>query len=90
MPFAAANSEVARDVGTALTFIPSAGDYINAAILGGTTTTMIGQIIQNLFLGNTFDYPMASAMSMILMLLLLVGIILYAKVLGTESIGDYV
>jgi spermidine/putrescine transport system permease protein len=73
-----------------LTFIPSAGDYVNAAILGGTTTTMIGQIIQNLFLGNTFDYPMASAMSMILMLLLLVGIVLYAKVLGTESIGDYV
>ena len=73
-----------------LTFIPSAGDYVNAAILGGTNTTMIGTKIQDLFLGHTLDYPMASALSMILMIGLLVGVISYARVLGTESLGEYV
>ncbi|MEP7059503.1 MAG: ABC transporter permease [Actinomycetota bacterium] len=73
-----------------LTFIPSAGDYVNAAILGGTSTTMIGTKIQDLFLGRTFDYPMASALSMVLMVGLLVGITAYARVLGTDSLGEYV
>ena len=73
-----------------LTFIPSAGDYVNAAILGSTNTTMIGTVIQGLYLGPIANYPMASALSVILMAGLLIGIIAYAKVLGADSIGDYI
>ncbi|NED93075.1 ABC transporter permease subunit, partial [Streptomyces sp. SID11233] len=36
--------------GTLLTFIPAAGDYVNADLLGSTDTRMIGNVIQTLFL----------------------------------------
>ena len=75
--------------GVLLTFVPAAGDYVNAAILGGTKTTMIGNIIQLEYLTN-FHYPIAAALSFILMAVLLVGIFIYAKVLGTRSIEEYV
>ena len=73
-----------------LTFIPSAGDYVNATILGNPSTTMIGNIIQGLYLGPIANYPMASALSVILMAGLLIGIVAYARILGSDSIGDYV
>jgi len=74
--------------GFLLTFIPAVGDYVNNDILGGTNTTMIGNVIQRAFL-NDQNYPLASALSFILMLILLVGIILYARVLGTRQIEEY-
>ncbi|CAN5736594.1 ABC transporter permease subunit [soil metagenome] len=74
--------------GVLLTFIPAAADYINASILGGPGTTMIGNIIQTQFLTN-FDYPLAASLSFILMAGLLVGVFLYARALGTESIQEY-
>jgi spermidine/putrescine transport system permease protein len=75
--------------GILLTFVPAVGDYVNASILGGTNTTMIGNIVQLEFLQN-FSYPVAAALSFILMGGLLVGILLYAKFLGTRSIEEYV
>jgi spermidine/putrescine transport system permease protein len=72
-----------------LTFVPAVGDYVNASILGGTSTTMIGNIIQTQFLVNG-DYPTASALSAILMGGVLIGIFLYARVLGTRSLEEYV
>jgi spermidine/putrescine transport system permease protein len=68
-----------------LTFVPVASDYVNATILGGTHTTMVGNIIQTQYLTN-LDYPTASALSFILMGVLLIGIFLYARVLGTEDV----
>jgi spermidine/putrescine transport system permease protein len=75
--------------GVLLMFVPAAGDYVNAAILGGTRTTMIGNIIQLEYLTN-FHYPIAAALSFILMAGLLVGVFIYARVLGTRSIEEYV
>jgi len=75
--------------GVLLTFVPAVGDYVNAAILGGTNTTMIGNIIQLEYLQN-FHYPVAAALSFILMFVLLIGIFLYARVLGTRNIEEYV
>jgi spermidine/putrescine transport system permease protein len=75
--------------GVLLTFVPAVGDYVNASILGGTQNTMIGNIIQQKYLTD-FDYPMASALSTILMVGMVVGIFIYAKVLGTRSIEEYV
>jgi spermidine/putrescine transport system permease protein len=70
--------------GVLLTFVPAAADYVNAAILGGSHTTMIGNIIQTEFFTN-LDYPTASALSFMLMTGLLVGVFAYARVIGTEN-----
>ena len=59
--------------GFLLTFIPAVGDYVNNDILGGTNTTMIGNIVQREFL-NDQNYPLASALSFILMIGLMIGI----------------
>jgi spermidine/putrescine transport system permease protein len=75
--------------GILLTFVPAVGDYVNASILGGTNTTMIGNVIQLEFLQN-FHYPVSAALSFILMFVLLIGIFAYARVLGTRSIEEYV
>jgi spermidine/putrescine transport system permease protein len=74
--------------GFLLTFVPAVGDYVNATILGGPSTTMIGNVIQFQFLQNQ-NYPMASALSFILMAVLLVGILLYARVLGSRQIEEF-
>ncbi len=71
--------------GTLLTFIPALGDYINAEILGSVQTTMIGNVIQSKFL-VTNEYPIAAALSFILMASILVAVIIYSRILGTEEL----
>jgi spermidine/putrescine transport system permease protein len=71
--------------GTLLTFIPAAGDFINAQLLGTPKQYMIGNVIQSKFL-DVLDYPSAAALSFILMALILVGLILYARAVGTERL----
>jgi spermidine/putrescine transport system permease protein len=75
--------------GVLLTYVPAVGDYLNASILGGPGTTMIGNIIQLKYLQD-LQYPTAAALSFILMAGVLVGIVAYARVLGTRSIEEYV
>jgi spermidine/putrescine transport system permease protein len=70
--------------GTLLVMIPALGDYVNAALLGNPSTTMIGNVIQTRFLVNA-DYPTASALSFILMAAILVVVTVYARLLGTEN-----
>jgi spermidine/putrescine transport system permease protein len=64
-----------------LSFIPAVGDYINAELLGSRDTTMIGNVIQRLYLQNN-DYPQAAALSVVLMVGLLIGVLLYQRMLG--------
>jgi len=71
--------------GSMLVFIPAVGDFINADYLGSTQTTMIGNVIQKQFLVLK-DYPAAAALSMVLMLIILVGVLLYTRALGTEDL----
>jgi spermidine/putrescine transport system permease protein len=71
--------------GTLLTFIPAAGDYVNAQLLGTPGQYMIGNVIQSKFLVLT-DYPQAAALSVLLMLAILVLVIGYARALGTERV----
>ncbi|GIH90253.1 ABC transporter permease [Planobispora siamensis] len=71
--------------GVLMTFVPATADPVNARILGGTGNTMIGNIIQTEYLTNN-DYPTASALSFTLMAVLLVGIFVYARSLGTENV----
>ena len=71
--------------GTLLTFIPAAGDFINAQLLGSPENHMIGNVIQSKFLELT-DYPAAAAMSFVLMAVILVLVLLYVRVVGTEQL----
>jgi spermidine/putrescine transport system permease protein len=71
--------------GSLLVFIPAAGDFINAEYLGSTQTTMIGNVIQQQFL-VVKDYPAAAALSMVLMLFILAGVLMYTRALGTEDL----
>jgi spermidine/putrescine transport system permease protein len=71
--------------GTLLTFIPAAGDFINAALLGTPNQAMIGNVIQAKFL-ESLDYPSAAALSFILMGAILVALLVYARVVGTEKL----
>ena len=71
--------------GTLLTFIPAAGDFINAQLLGSPKQHMIGNVIQSKFLELT-DYPAAASMSFVLMAAILIAVIAYARALGTEQL----
>ncbi|MFI0262748.1 ABC transporter permease [Streptomyces sp. NPDC017056] len=71
--------------GTLLTFIPAAGDYINAELLGSTDQKMIGNVIQSQFL-RVLDYPTAAALSFILMAAILAMVTLYIRKSGTEDL----
>jgi spermidine/putrescine transport system permease protein len=71
--------------GVLMTFVPASSDYVNSAVLGSSSTTMIGQVIQAQYL-TTSDYPTASALSFTLMAVLLIGVFIYARALGTEDV----
>ena len=71
--------------GTLLTFIPAAGDFINAELLGTPKQAMIGNVIQSKFL-ELGDYPSAAALSFTLMAVILVLIAIYARAIGTEKL----
>ncbi|MGH2926551.1 MAG: ABC transporter permease [Solirubrobacterales bacterium] len=75
--------------GILLVAITNIGDYVSAAILGGPNTTMIGNIIQTQYVQNS-NYPVASALALILMAALLAGMYLYARAFGTRTIQEYV
>lgn len=72
--------------GSLLTFIPALGDFINAELLGSPNQQMIGTVIQNQFL-DVRDYPLAAALSFVLMVVITSGVLLYARVLGTEDLA---
>jgi spermidine/putrescine transport system permease protein len=71
--------------GTLLTFIPAAGDFINAQLLGSPQNHMIGNVIQSKFLELT-DYPAAASMSFVLMASIVIMVLIYARVVGTEKL----
>lgn len=71
--------------GTLLTFIPAAGDFINAELLGTPKQQMIGNVIQAKFL-ESLDYPTAAALSFVLMALILVSLLAYARAVGSEKL----
>jgi spermidine/putrescine transport system permease protein len=71
--------------GTLLTFIPAAGDYINAELLGDTNTRMVGNVIQSLFTAQG-DYAAAGALSVTLMVIIVAAVLVYVRTAGTEEL----
>ena len=70
--------------GTLLTFIPASGDFINSELLGDTSTTMIGNVIESRF--RVGDYPGAAALSVTLMVVIVVMVAVYIRRAGTEEL----
>ena len=68
-----------------LSFIPAVGDYLNAELLGSRNETMIGNVIQRLYLVNN-DYPQASALSLILMLGIVISVFVYRRILRGQEL----
>ncbi|GAA1105884.1 ABC transporter permease [Nocardiopsis composta] len=73
--------------GVIMTFIPTSADYVNSQVLGGAHNTMIGKIIEDQYLVNN-AYPMAAAITFVLMAVLLAGIFAYARALGTKQVME--
>jgi spermidine/putrescine transport system permease protein len=71
--------------GVLLTFIPAAGDFINAQLLGTPRQYMIGNVIQSEFL-SVRDYPTAASLSFVLMAAILVIVLVFARALGTDRL----
>ena len=68
-----------------LSFIPAVGDYLNAELLGSRNETMIGNVIQRLYLVNN-DYPQASALSLILMVGIVISVFVYRRILRGQEL----
>ena len=71
--------------GTLLTFIPAAGDYINAQLLGTSRQHMVGNVIESQFFTSQ-NYPIAAALSIILMAAILVLVSVYVRKSGTDDL----
>nr|WP_254450950.1 ABC transporter permease [Aeromicrobium stalagmiti] len=71
--------------GTLLTFIPAAGDYVNAQLLGSPNTRMVGNTIQSLFTTQG-DYAAAGALSVTLMIIIVGAVLMYVRTAGTEDL----
>jgi spermidine/putrescine transport system permease protein len=72
--------------GSLLTFIPATGDFINAELLGSPNQKMLGSVIQGQFL-QVRDYSLAAALSFVLMVIITILVLLYARALGTEDLA---
>lgn len=64
--------------GVVLTFIPAVGDFVTPDLLGGPQTQMIGNIIESKFFPEQ-NWPHGSALSVILMALLMLGLVFYTR-----------
>lgn len=70
--------------GSLITFVPAMGDFVAPDILGGPDNQMIGSLIQQQFLG-LFNWPMGSALSLLLMVLMLVSMAFYLRLTPPEA-----
>ena len=64
--------------GSFLVFIPALGEFVIPSLLGGSGTLMIGKVLFEEFFSNR-DWPVASAVGVILLLILVIPIILFQR-----------
>ena len=72
--------------GCLLVFIPAIGEYVIPALLGGADTLMIGRVLFDEFFLNR-DWPVASAVAIVLLLLLVLPIVYFQKKQAQETTG---
>jgi putrescine transport system permease protein len=64
--------------GCFLVFIPTIGEFVIPSLLGGSNTLMIGKVLWEEFFSNR-DWPVASAVAIVLLLILIIPIILFQR-----------
>ncbi|MFD0859456.1 ABC transporter permease subunit [Roseovarius aquimarinus] len=64
--------------GCFLVFIPTIGEFVIPSLLGGSQTLMIGKVLWEEFFNNR-DWPVASAVAVILLMILIIPIILFQR-----------
>lgn len=72
--------------GCLLVFIPAIGEYVIPALLGGADTLMIGRVLFDEFFLNR-DWPVASAVAIVLLLLLVLPIVYFQKRQAQDNSG---
>ncbi|MEO9825162.1 MAG: ABC transporter permease subunit [Paracoccaceae bacterium] len=70
--------------GCFLVFIPAMGEFVIPSLLGGSDTLMIGKVLWEEFFTNR-DWPIASAVAIVLLLVLIIPIVLFQRQLRRES-----
>jgi len=70
--------------GSMLVFIPAVGEFVIPALLGGPDTLMIGRVLWDEFFANR-DWPVASAVAIVVLLLLLVPIMIFQHIQAGEA-----
>ncbi len=65
--------------GCMLVFIPSIGSFVTPDLLGGTGGLMIGNLIQQRFRGTGASIPLGSAVSMVMMVIVFGGVLIYTR-----------
>lgn len=71
--------------GCILVFVPSLGAFLAPDLLGGAKTFMIGSLIEEQFKGSQGNWPFGAAAAMILMTLVLIVLLIYARAAGREG-----
>jgi putrescine transport system permease protein len=69
--------------GSMLVFIPAVGEFVVPELLGGPDGVMIGKVLWSEFFSNR-DWPMASAVAVVMLLILMIPILYYQKVQTQE------
>jgi putrescine transport system permease protein len=64
--------------GCMLVFIPVVGEFVIPELLGGPETLMIGKVLWQEFFNNR-DWPVASALAVVMLLILIVPILLFNR-----------
>jgi putrescine transport system permease protein len=64
--------------GSMLVFIPCIGEFVIPEMLGGARTLMIGRVLWDEFFSNN-DWPMASTVAVVLVLLIVVPLAIFNK-----------
>jgi spermidine/putrescine transport system permease protein len=65
--------------GCVLVFVPSLGSFLAPDLLGGARTFMIGSLIEEQFKGNAGNWPFGAAASMILLTMVLILLMVFAR-----------
>lgn len=72
--------------GCLLVFVPALGSFLGPDLLGGAKHMMIGNLVQNQF-GAARNWPFGSAVSFVLMAVVLIAMLIYLRLQGREALG---
>ncbi|GGJ63444.1 ABC transporter permease [Deinococcus aquiradiocola] len=75
--------------GVILTFVPALGTFVVSDILGGAKAALVGNLVQNQF-GQSGDWAYGSALSFLLLGVVLLGLWVYARLAGQRGLEDLV